>query len=96
MNIADSERMAGVLEHEGYQETKDINNADIVVFNTCSIREKSEEKVYSALGRQVKRKQSKGEDLKLIVAGCVASQEGTNLIRRIPEIDIVMGNYNFI
>lgn len=70
---------------------EDADTADVLVYNTCSIREKAENKVYSALGPQAKRKRSKGKDLKIVVAGCVAQQEGEALLRRVPEVDIVMG-----
>ncbi|GMH41921.1 hypothetical protein BSKO_09840 [Bryopsis sp. KO-2023] len=91
MNLADSERMAGVLEEEGYENTEDPDGADVLVYNTCSIRDKAEQKVYSVLGRQAKRKREKMGDLKIVVAGCVASQEGNALLRRCPEVDLVMG-----
>ncbi|CAD7695204.1 unnamed protein product [Ostreobium quekettii] len=91
MNIADSERMAGVLEGIGYRHVEDPENAHLLIYNTCSIREKAESKVYSALGMQAKRKRSKESDLKIVVAGCVASQEGHQLLRRMPEVDLVMG-----
>ena len=91
MNLADSERMAGVLETMGYSCTEEASEADVLVYNTCSIREKAEMKVYSALGRQAKRKRAQGEGLKIVVAGCVAKQEGEELLRRVPEVDLVMG-----
>lgn len=90
MNKADSERMAGILEDMGYQFTEDPNDADLVLYNTCTIRDNAEQKVYSYLGRQAKRKHQK-PDLTLIVAGCVAQQEGESLLRRVPEIDLIMG-----
>jgi len=90
MNKADSERMAGVLETMGYTYTDDIDQADVVVYNTCSIRDNAEQKVYSYLGKQAKRKHT-NPDLTLVVAGCVAQQEGEKLLRRAPEVDIVMG-----
>ncbi|MFN3926170.1 MAG: tRNA (N6-isopentenyl adenosine(37)-C2)-methylthiotransferase MiaB [Pseudanabaenaceae cyanobacterium] len=90
MNKADSERMAGVLESMGYSATEDIERADLILYNTCSIRDNAEQKVYSYLGKQAKRKQLQPY-LTLIVAGCVAQQEGEKLLRRVPEIDIVMG-----
>ena len=74
MNLADSERMAGVLEAGGYTCTTDAKEADVLVYNTCSIREKAESKVYSALGLQAKRKRQHIGDLKIVVAGCVAQQ----------------------
>ena len=63
----------------------------MLVYNTCSIRDKSEQKVYSALGTQAKRKRARMGDLKIVVAGCVAQQEGETLLRRVPEVDVVMG-----
>lgn len=154
MNLADSERMAGVLESKGYSCTENPGDADVLIYNTCSIRDKAEQKVYSALGRQVrlnscthfvhnarscpktaeksehplssgfllwfvsttffktliagvmanvlsltlvalvlqaKRKRQAMGDLKIVVAGCVAQQEGQALLRRVPELDLVMG-----
>ncbi len=90
MNKADSERMAGVLENMGFEAASDPNLADLVLYNTCTIRDNAEQKVYSYLGRQAKRKH-KQPDLTLVVAGCVAQQEGEQLLRRVPELDLVMG-----
>ncbi|MBD2607717.1 tRNA (N6-isopentenyl adenosine(37)-C2)-methylthiotransferase MiaB [Scytonema hofmannii FACHB-248] len=90
MNKADSERMAGILEDMGFEWSEDPNNADLILYNTCTIRDNAEQKVYSYLGRQAKRKHEKA-DLTLIVAGCVAQQEGETLLRRVPELDLVMG-----
>jgi tRNA-2-methylthio-N6-dimethylallyladenosine synthase len=90
MNKADSERMAGVLENMGFEATGDPNGADLILYNTCTIRDNAEQKVYSYLGKQAKRKH-KEPDLTLIVAGCVAQQEGEQLLRRVPELDLVMG-----
>lgn len=90
MNKADSERMAGILENMGFQFSEDPNDANVVLYNTCTIRDNAEQKVYSYLGRQAKRKHSE-PDLTLIVAGCVAQQEGEALLRRVPELDLVMG-----
>ncbi|MFM6188857.1 MAG: tRNA (N6-isopentenyl adenosine(37)-C2)-methylthiotransferase MiaB [Planktothrix sp.] len=90
MNKADSERMAGVLEEMGFDFTEDPNDANVILYNTCTIRDNAEQKVYSYLGRQAKRKQQE-PDLTIIVAGCVAQQEGETLLRRVPEIDLVMG-----
>jgi tRNA-2-methylthio-N6-dimethylallyladenosine synthase len=91
MNLADSERMAGALEAAGYDCVEDASDADVLIYNTCSIRDKAEQKVYSALGRQAKRKRMHMGDLKIVVAGCVAQQEGATLLRRVPEVDLVMG-----
>jgi len=90
MNKADSERMAGILEEMGLERSPDPNSADVILYNTCTIRDNAEQKVYSYLGRQAKRKHEQ-PDLALIVAGCVAQQEGEKLLRRVPELDLVMG-----
>jgi tRNA-2-methylthio-N6-dimethylallyladenosine synthase len=90
MNKADSERMAGILEEMGLLFTADPNEADVVLYNTCTIRDNAEHKVYSYLGRQAKRKHTQ-PNLTLIIAGCVAQQEGQTLLRRVPELDLVMG-----
>ncbi len=90
MNKADSERMAGILDNMGLISSEDPNEANIILYNTCTIRDNAEQKVYSYLGRQAKRKHQQ-PDLTLIVAGCVAQQEGEALLRRVPELDLVMG-----
>ncbi|MEW6496985.1 MAG: tRNA (N6-isopentenyl adenosine(37)-C2)-methylthiotransferase MiaB [Cyanobacteriota bacterium] len=90
MNKADSERMAGILEDMGFEWSEDPNDANLILYNTCTIRDNAEQKVYSYLGRQAKRKQEQ-PDLTLVVAGCVAQQEGETLLRRVPELDLVMG-----
>ncbi len=90
MNKADSERMAGILEAMGYQPGADEHSADLVLYNTCTIRDNAEQKVYSYLGRQAQRKRT-NPHLTLVVAGCVAQQEGESLLRRVPELDLVMG-----
>lgn len=90
MNKADSERMAGILEDMGFEWSEDPNEANVILYNTCTIRDNAEQKVYSHLGRQAKRKHEQ-PDLTLIIAGCVAQQEGEDLLRRVPELDLVMG-----
>jgi tRNA-2-methylthio-N6-dimethylallyladenosine synthase len=90
MNKADSERMAGILEEMGFQWSETPDDADLILYNTCTIRDNAEQKVYSYLGRQAKRKHEQPE-LTLVVAGCVAQQEGEALLRRVPEVDLVMG-----
>ena len=90
MNKADSERMAGILEAMGYRAGHDEHSADLVLYNTCTIRDNAEQKVYSYLGRQAQRKRT-NPNLTLVVAGCVAQQEGESLLRRVPELDLVMG-----
>ena len=89
MNEYDSDKMADVLgAAQGYEQTTDIDEADLVVFNTCSVREKAQEKVFSDLGR-VKHLKKKG--VQIAVGGCVASQEGEAIIARAPYVDVVFG-----
>eukprot|EP00596_Hydrurales_sp_CCMP1899_P003871 CAMPEP_0119044434 /NCGR_PEP_ID=MMETSP1177-20130426/31420_1 /TAXON_ID=2985 /ORGANISM="Ochromonas sp, Strain CCMP1899" /LENGTH=454 /DNA_ID=CAMNT_0007014527 /DNA_START=628 /DNA_END=1992 /DNA_ORIENTATION=- len=90
MNSADSERMEGSLKELGYTLADDSSTASVVILNTCSIRDHAEQKVYSYIGPHALRKR-KGEDVSIIVAGCVAQQEGEVLARRFPAVDIVMG-----
>jgi len=90
MNSADAERMEGQLKSLGFVQADSPADAQVVVLNTCSIREHAQDKVYSYLGPHAVRKRG-GEDLAIVVAGCVAQQEGEELLRRVPEIDMVMG-----
>ncbi|WP_308513646.1 tRNA (N6-isopentenyl adenosine(37)-C2)-methylthiotransferase MiaB [uncultured Turicimonas sp.] len=91
MNEYDSGKISDIaVSKAGYQPTDNIEEADLIVFNTCSIREKAQEKVFSDLGRARELKKEKPE-LKIAVGGCVASQEGKNIIRRAPYVDIVFG-----
>lgn len=90
MNKADSERMAGILETMGFEWSEEANEADLILYNTCTIRDNAEQKVYSYLGRQAQRKQE-NPNLTIVMAGCVAQQEGEALLRRVPELDLVMG-----
>jgi tRNA-2-methylthio-N6-dimethylallyladenosine synthase len=89
MNEHDSERMLRLLEEVFYSETKEAKEADLILINTCSVREKPEHKVYSALGRFKKLKEEKGTIIG--VAGCVAQQEGERLLDRMPYLDMVIG-----
>ncbi|MGQ9646805.1 MAG: tRNA (N6-isopentenyl adenosine(37)-C2)-methylthiotransferase MiaB [Thermodesulfobacteriota bacterium] len=91
MNEHDSERMLWLLEGFDYTETKEADQADLILINTCSVREKPEHKVYSALGRYRKLKEKKGTVIG--VAGCVAQQEGERLLDRIPYLDMVIGTH---
>jgi tRNA-2-methylthio-N6-dimethylallyladenosine synthase len=89
MNEYDSDKMADVLgAAQGYEKTQDVEEADLILFNTCSVREKAQEKVFSDLGR-VKHLKAKG--VKIAVGGCVASQEGAAIIERAPYVDVVFG-----
>ena len=90
MNVYDSERMAEALGAEGYVTTEVVEEADMVLFNTCHIREKASEKLYSDLGRLRGLKAAK-PDLKVGVAGCVAQAEGAEILRRAPIVDLVVG-----
>ena len=90
MNLADSERMEGQLKALGIRPVGEDEKPDLVVLNTCSIRDHAEQKVYSYIGPHAKRKRE-GEDVAIVVAGCVAQQEGQQLLRRAPEVDLVMG-----
>jgi tRNA-2-methylthio-N6-dimethylallyladenosine synthase len=91
MNEYDSEKMAGVLrEAEGFETTDRPEDADLILFNTCSVREKAQEKVFHDLGRVKHLKQAK-PDLLIGVGGCVASQEGAAIVKRAPYVDIVFG-----
>ncbi len=89
MNEYDSDKMADVLRAaQGYEKTDDVEQADLILFNTCSVREKAQEKVFSDLGR-VKHLAKKG--VQIGVGGCVASQEGAAIIARAPYVDVVFG-----
>jgi tRNA-2-methylthio-N6-dimethylallyladenosine synthase len=94
MNVYDSERMRDVLGPLGYAETATPEEADLVILNTCHIREKAAEKVYSELGkiRRMKRERAEqGAEMLIAVAGCVAQAEGEEIVRRAPSVDLVFG-----
>ena len=94
MNVYDSERMAEALAQHGYAETADPADAELIILNTCHIREKAAEKVYSELGRlrQLKvARQLEGKETMVAVAGCVAQAEGNEIIARAPMVDLVVG-----
>ncbi len=89
MNEYDSDKMADVMKAaEGYEPTQDVEEADLILFNTCSVRERAQEKVFSDLGR-VKHLKERG--VLIGVGGCVASQEGADIIKRAPYVDVVFG-----
>ncbi|KPN63662.1 tRNA-i(6)A37 thiotransferase enzyme MiaB [Aliiroseovarius crassostreae] len=90
MNVYDSERMAEALGADGYVQTDSADDADMILLNTCHIREKAAEKVYSELGR-FKGLKAEKPDLKIGVAGCVAQAEGEEIMRRQPLVDLVVG-----
>ncbi|GAA0786622.1 tRNA (N6-isopentenyl adenosine(37)-C2)-methylthiotransferase MiaB [Roseibium denhamense] len=98
MNVYDSERMTDVLAPEGFEATGDLEDADLVILNTCHIREKAAEKVYSELGRIRKVKEARakaGKDMMVGVAGCVAQAEGEEISRRAPIVDMVVGPQSY-
>ncbi len=94
MNVYDSERMAEALGGEGYVQTDSADDADMILLNTCHIREKAAEKVYSELGRFRPLKDAK-PDLKIGVAGCVAQAEGAEIVARQPMVDLVVGPQSY-
>jgi tRNA-2-methylthio-N6-dimethylallyladenosine synthase len=94
MNVYDSERMRDVLSPLGYAVTEKPDDADLVILNTCHIREKATEKVYSEIGRlraHKERRAGEGKSMTITIAGCVAQAEGEEIIRRAPEVDLVVG-----
>ncbi len=94
MNVYDGQRMADALAPEGYVETGSAEDADLIVLNTCHIRERASEKVFSELGKLREAKQERrvqGSDLRIVVAGCVAQAEGAEIQRRQPAVDLVVG-----
>ncbi|MEJ8475112.1 tRNA (N6-isopentenyl adenosine(37)-C2)-methylthiotransferase MiaB [Roseibium algae] len=98
MNVYDSNRMTDVLGPQGYTATENLEDADLVILNTCHIREKAAEKVYSELGRIRKVKEARaldGKDMMIGVAGCVAQAEGEEISRRAPIVDMVFGPQSY-
>ncbi|MDO9287616.1 MAG: tRNA (N6-isopentenyl adenosine(37)-C2)-methylthiotransferase MiaB [Thermodesulfovibrionales bacterium] len=93
MNMHDSEKMAGILLNEGYTLTDAPQDADLIVFNTCSIRQKAEQKFRSELGR-TKSLKKKNPFLRIAVAGCIAQQQGRGIIKNNPQVDYVFGPQN--
>jgi tRNA-2-methylthio-N6-dimethylallyladenosine synthase len=98
MNVYDAQRMVDTLAGEGFVETANAEEADLVILNTCHIREKASEKVYSELGRlRVAKDEAarQGREMKIAVAGCVAQAEGEEIIHRAPTVDIVVGPQSY-
>src|SRR5512134_2304213 len=91
MNVHDSERMAGLLDQAGFESADDVADADVVVINTCSVRERAEEKLYTRLGELRQLAIEHGHDPIVAVAGCVAQQEGEALLKRAPGVDVIVG-----
>jgi tRNA-2-methylthio-N6-dimethylallyladenosine synthase len=93
MNFHDSERLLGLLNAQGYCAVEDPRDADLIIFNTCSIREKAEQKFFSQLGR-TKHIKRKNPSVKIGIAGCIAQQRGEELLNRVPYVDFVLGPQN--
>lgn len=94
MNVYDGQRMADILSHQGYEETATPEGADLILLNTCHIRDRAVQKVYSELGklRDIKNAQTaEGQETKIVVAGCVAQAEGAEIQHRQPAVDLVVG-----
>jgi tRNA-2-methylthio-N6-dimethylallyladenosine synthase len=94
MNVHDSERLSGLLEQAGYEPTLDDQDADVVVINTCSVREKAEEKLFTRLGEFRQMELETGHRPIVAVAGCVAQQEGPQILRRSKGVDVIIGTQN--
>ncbi len=98
MNVYDSQRMTDTLAPEGYVETATAEDADLIILNTCHVREKAAEKVYSELGRMRRLKEDAAANdrrVLIAVAGCVAQAEGEEIVRRAPTVDVVVGSQNY-
>ncbi len=98
MNVYDSERMSEALAQDGYAATETIDDADLVILNTCHIRERAADKVYSELGRIRELKDARaaaGKMTTVAIAGCVAQAEGEELTRRAPAVDLVIGPQSY-
>jgi len=98
MNVYDAERMADVAGEAGYREAIGVEDADLIVLNTCHIRERASEKIFSELGklRELKEERAReGRQTMLVVAGCVAQAEGGEILRRQPAVDVVVGPQSY-
>ncbi len=94
MNFHDSERMAGLLEQAGYESTSDDRDADVIVINTCSVRERAEEKLFTRLGEIHHQGLESGDRPVVAVTGCVAQQEGKQILKRSKAVDVIVGTQN--
>lgn len=94
MNVNDSEKVAGLLRASGYEASPNLGGADFVFVNTCAVREKASEKLYSSLGRLARRR-ARGAELKIGVGGCVAQLHGREILDRAPEVDVLVGTHTF-
>jgi tRNA-2-methylthio-N6-dimethylallyladenosine synthase len=94
MNFHDSERMAGLLEQAGFESTEDDRDADVIVINTCSVRERAEEKLFTRLGEIRQMGLEEGARPVVAVSGCVAQQEGARILQRSSAVDVIVGTQN--
>jgi tRNA-2-methylthio-N6-dimethylallyladenosine synthase len=97
MNEHDSERIAGLLEQDGYVETDEVSDADVIVLNTCCIRENADNKLYGQLGHLKRVKDDRrrdGGDLKIVVSGCLSQKDGDLVRKKAPWVDVVLGTFN--
>jgi tRNA-2-methylthio-N6-dimethylallyladenosine synthase len=95
MNVNDSEKVAGLLEADGYEPSRSATDADLVFVNTCAVREKAADKLYHALGR-LRASKERNPDLVIGVGGCVAQLQGEAVLKRSPQIDVLVGTHNFV
>jgi tRNA-2-methylthio-N6-dimethylallyladenosine synthase len=98
MNVYDSERMGDLAAKAGYREAIGVEDADLIVLNTCHIRERASQKIYSELGKLRELKEQRGREgrrMMLVVAGCVAQAEGSEILRRQPAVDVVVGPQSY-
>ena len=93
MNVHDSEKIAGIFSESGYERSDKVKDADVIVINTCSVRQKAEQKFFSELGRLKKVKQQ-NPGIRIAVAGCIAQQRGNDLFERFPYVDFIFGPQN--
>src|SRR5438067_5696383 len=90
MNVLDSELVVARLRDQGYELTDDIDQADTILYNTCSVRQHAEDKIYSALGR-IKRLKERKPDVSIGVLGCMAQKDQGQILKRAPHVDVVIG-----
>src|SRR5690625_4790368 len=93
MNVHDSERLSGMLEDAGYRRAESEQTADVVVFNTCAVRENADNKLYGNLGHLAPAKRA-NPDMQIAVGGCLAQKDRTEIVRRAPWVDVVFGTHN--
>ena len=93
MNVHDSERLAGLLDAAGYRRAPEGTDADVVVFNTCAVRENADNKLYGNISHLVPRKQA-NPDMQIAVGGCLAQKDRDAVLQRAPWVDVVFGTHN--